>query len=540
MGTRKNNKRPRIHLRKTHSKRQRGGDVEEDNELLMASSEGRIDTVKKLLDKKRHSLFRANVDAKTYYKDTALINASSGGHIEIAKVLLDNGAEVNAKNKSGNTALMMASSNGHIDIVRLLLDNRAEMDASNNLGETAHMMANNMGHTDIVTLLLDNGPDVKTIEEVHKGVSSNAQNRVNFLNEKRENNENLKESRQNDLQECKENILKKQEGEKEIFLKKQEGEKEILLKKCFEHINRKYITTPTDNVLKNPDLKGKIAEYLRTKVGGKKGRKTRKNKKKLGRKTRSKKQKGSGANCSRPGQCTTHQNMEEEDPNTIDEYLEGAVEEELPEYVKEYLVKGANPNVMITDEHEYLQEHELVPAIIYAARHIQPSTILEHLVDHGASVELNINGTTPLIEAAEWGNLSAVEFLLNKGANINATTGSGVTAIGFAILNEDIPMINLMLKERKGIIDFNYTIFDTNNENVIDDADENAENPEVAKILKKYAIEQKLPIHMERQENRLQVGHVMDKKRMPEDLTYKIMKDYFGGKRKTRKNHKKK
>ena len=221
--------------------------------------------------------------------------------------------------------------------------------------------------------------------------------------------------------------------------------------------------------------------------------------------------------------------------------LEGAVEEELPEYVEEYLVKGANPNVMITDEHEYLQEHELVPAIIYAARHIKPSTILKHLVNHGASVELNINGTTPLIEAAEWGNLSAVKFLLNKGANINATTGSGVTAIGFAILNEDIPMIKLMLKERNGIIDFNYTIFDTNNENVIDDADENAENPEVAKILKKYAIEQKLPIHSYRQKKRLGLGRVMDKKRMPADLTHKIMTEHFGGKkkRKTRRNNKK-
>ena len=273
-------------------------------------------------------------------------------------------------------------------------------------------------------------------------------------------------------------------------------------------------------------------------MGTRKNHKSKKSNKRF-RKTRSKKQKGSGANCSRPGQCTTHQNMEEEDPNTIDEYLEGAVEEELPEYVKEYLVKGANPNVMITDEHEYLQEPELVPAIIYAARHIKPSTILKHLVNHGASVELNINGTTPLIEAAEWGNLSAVKFLLNKGANINATTGSGVTAIGFAILNEDIPMIKLMLKERNGIIDFNYTIFDTNNENVIDDADENAENPEIAKILKNYAIEQRLPIHSERQKKRLQVGRVMDKKRMPGDLTHKIITEHFGGKRKSKKSKRK-
>ena len=133
------------------------------------------------------------------------------------------------------------------------------------------------------------------------------------------------------------------------------------------------------------------------------------------------------------------------------------------------------------------------------------------------------------------GNLSAVEFLLNKGANINATTGSGVTAIGFAILNEDIPMINLMLKERKGIIDFNYTIFDTNNENVIDDADENAENPEVAKILKNYANPERLVIPEITAKMRSVTGQNVEPY-----LSDKISKYIIGGKGKTRKNHKKK
>ena len=270
----------------------------------------------------------------------------------------------------------------------------------------------------------------------------------------------------------------------------------------------------------------------------KKTRSKRKSNKRF-RKTRSKKQKGSGANCSRPGQCTTDQNMEEEDPNTIDECLQAAIEEELAGYVKEYLDKGANPNVMITDEHEYLQQPEEVPAIIYAARHIKPSTtILKYLVEKGASVEQDDNtGTTPLIEAAEWGNLPAVRYLLSIGVDINATTGSGISAISYAVMNEDIPMIKLMLDKRKGEIDFNYTILglDRAHENVIDDADENAENPEVAKILRKYAIEQKLPIHSYRQKKRLEVGRVMDKKRMPGDLTHKIITEHFGGKRKTRK-----
>ena len=139
--------------------------------------------------------------------------------------------------------------------------------------------------------------------------------------------------------------------------------------------------------------------------------------------------------------------------------------------------------------------------------------------------------TPLLIEAAEWGNLPAVEYLLDLGTDINATTHTGVTAIGYAVMNGDIPMIRLMLDKRRGEIDFNYTAFDTEHENVIDET----ADPEIAKILKNYAIEQRLPIHSERQNKRLQVGRVMDKKRMPGDLTHKIITEHFGGKIKTRK-----
>ena len=248
---------------------------------------------------------------------------------------------------------------------------------------------------------------------------------------------------------------------------------------------------------------------------------------------------GGGVGCSRPGACNGDRaNIEEGDPNTIEEYLGGAVEEELTEYVKEYLDRGANPNILILDEHLHLPEDlrsepELVPVSIYAARHIQPSTILQYLVEKGAFLEPDL-GTTLLIEAAEYGNLPAARYLLSIGVDINATTGSGVTAIGYAVMNGDIPMIRLMLDERRGEIDFNYTIFGTDHENVIDET----ADPEIARILKTYAIEQRLPIHSERQQNRLNVGYVMDKKRMPGDLTHKIITEHFGGKRKTKHRRK--
>ena len=265
---------------------------------------------------------------------------------------------------------------------------------------------------------------------------------------------------------------------------------------------------------------------------------TRKNKKskRKTRNIRSKKQRGSGAACSRP--------ETQEDPNTWDEYLEGAIVEETPEFVQEYLVKGANPNILILDD------DELVPAIIYAARHIKHSAIImKYLVQYGAidaNSTADIADTTPLIEAAEYGNYTAVyyllskrldEYLLNTGkgvVDINATNGRGITAIVYAVMNEDIRMINLMLNRRKGEIDFNFTLegLDEGPQNVIDNDDTNTD---VARILKKYAIEQQLPCHKIKQEERLQLSHVMKKKRMPPDLTHEIMTKYLGGKRKTRK-----
>ena len=281
--------------------------------------------------------------------------------------------------------------------------------------------------------------------------------------------------------------------------------------------------------------------------------KTLKNTKKPFRKTRSKKQRGRGAACSIPGNCITNNNNIENqgDPNHINDYLELAIIEEMPIQVEEYLGEGANPNISIIDDHEYIRGSQRVPAIIYAARHITSSTIMELLLQNGVSIETNYNTSTPLIEAAEWGNISAVEFLLNNGANINATTDSGVNAIGYAVLNEDIPMVNLMLDKRRGEIKLNYTEFDLEERTVIQDIEENGGNPELAKILIKYVIEQQTLKDIERRKPRVLLGELMDKgykRQMPSDITYKILLDHFSGKKqkggkkkkKTRKNRRKK
>jgi ankyrin repeat protein len=51
--------------------------------------------------------------------------AGRQGYVEIAKLLLGNGAEVNARNREGRTALMEAETAGHTEIVQLLKDTGA-------------------------------------------------------------------------------------------------------------------------------------------------------------------------------------------------------------------------------------------------------------------------------------------------------------------------------------------------------------------------------------------------------------------------------
>ncbi len=55
--------------------------------------------------------------------------AVSHGRLDMVKLLLDCGANVNLQDDDGSTALMVAAEHGHVDITRLLLSH-ADCDAS--------------------------------------------------------------------------------------------------------------------------------------------------------------------------------------------------------------------------------------------------------------------------------------------------------------------------------------------------------------------------------------------------------------------------
>ena len=53
------------------------------------------------------------------------MSASSGGLIDVVKLLLDHGAQINAKSDDGTTALKLATNNGKTDVAALLRERGA-------------------------------------------------------------------------------------------------------------------------------------------------------------------------------------------------------------------------------------------------------------------------------------------------------------------------------------------------------------------------------------------------------------------------------
>ncbi|OGV97496.1 MAG: hypothetical protein A3I04_02140 [Nitrospinae bacterium RIFCSPLOWO2_02_FULL_39_110] len=80
--------------------------------------------------------------------------ASDEGYLDIVKILLADGADVNKKDNDGSTALIEAVGKGHIDIVKVLLAAGADPDAENDNGVTALWMASSNGLAEVSELLL--------------------------------------------------------------------------------------------------------------------------------------------------------------------------------------------------------------------------------------------------------------------------------------------------------------------------------------------------------------------------------------------------
>ena len=124
-------------------------------ELIKACRRGDLALVKKHI-KEGH-----NVDGKYYRQSrslqTPLTAASSAGHSDIVRYLLENSAYVNETDHFGRSALHLASDNGHLDIVNMLIFKGADIDAEDECSRTPLISAAVGGHHSVVEVLISSG-----------------------------------------------------------------------------------------------------------------------------------------------------------------------------------------------------------------------------------------------------------------------------------------------------------------------------------------------------------------------------------------------
>ncbi|MBS1839941.1 MAG: ankyrin repeat domain-containing protein, partial [Acidobacteria bacterium] len=88
---------------------------------------------------------------------TALTGAVASGHTEVAKWLLENGANANYSYSNGYTPLLTAAANGHLEILKALLAHGADPHAKTTDGKNALAYAIERKHANVEEFLRQNG-----------------------------------------------------------------------------------------------------------------------------------------------------------------------------------------------------------------------------------------------------------------------------------------------------------------------------------------------------------------------------------------------
>ncbi len=94
---------------------------------------------------------------------TVLHRFAKENQIELARKLLEKGAQINKQKSDGNTALHVAVEKDNKDMVKLLLEKGASIDMQNNLGETPLFIAAKLNNPSMLSLLLQHNPNVNIL-----------------------------------------------------------------------------------------------------------------------------------------------------------------------------------------------------------------------------------------------------------------------------------------------------------------------------------------------------------------------------------------
>jgi ankyrin repeat protein len=124
----------------------------------------RNDEIAKLLIQKG-----ANVNAKDEFGSTTLLSALYlDNNKEIVELLLNKGADINVKNEKWETPLIIASEKNSCEVIKLLIDKGAHINIEGKNGDTPLINACKKGIIEIVEVLINAGADINLKSSNHK------------------------------------------------------------------------------------------------------------------------------------------------------------------------------------------------------------------------------------------------------------------------------------------------------------------------------------------------------------------------------------
>jgi ankyrin repeat protein len=152
-------------LLKSHAEWLNSPDQNQKTPLHLALESGHIDMARYLIEQ------GADINLKDKDKATPLYNAAYLGNLEILDLLLKKGASsINEGNFRGQTPLHFACEKGHPEVATLLLDAGANIEAKDMLGRTPLMITAMSRNMEVVKILIQRGADINA--SVKRGPAS--------------------------------------------------------------------------------------------------------------------------------------------------------------------------------------------------------------------------------------------------------------------------------------------------------------------------------------------------------------------------------
>ncbi|NJM80254.1 MAG: hypothetical protein HC854_12710 [Flavobacterium sp.] len=127
----------------------------EGTAIELPCQEGYLDIVKLLVEN------GADINLKGFRGFTPIRIAARNGHLEIVKYLAESGAKIDIKAMDGATPFAHAATKGHIDIVKYLFEKGANVNNIDKEGDFPVGEAARSGYIEVIQFLIDNGADLK-------------------------------------------------------------------------------------------------------------------------------------------------------------------------------------------------------------------------------------------------------------------------------------------------------------------------------------------------------------------------------------------